>query len=134
MIATYAPVLSQVMNIVSWCLIGLGSFFIVVGGIGLVRMPDLYTRMHATSVAETLGACLLLIGLILQTEVGLTMYKLLTLLGLVVFVGPVITHALAQAALHGGIQPALTEDRRDLLDRSSAEGARTDGSNEGRAS
>jgi hypothetical protein len=43
-----------------------GGFFCVVGGIGLLRMPDFYTRMHAASVTETLGAGLILLGLMLQ--------------------------------------------------------------------
>ena len=52
-----------VLDIVSWALILAGSFFTVVGAIGLVRMPDVYTRMHAASVTDTLGAGLLLAGL-----------------------------------------------------------------------
>ena len=51
----------------SYALIVAGSFFIVVGAVGLVRMPDVFTRMHATSVTETAGAGLLLVGLMLQS-------------------------------------------------------------------
>ena len=49
----------------SYVLIVSGAFFIVVGAVGLVRMPDLFTRMHAISVTETAGAGLLLVGLML---------------------------------------------------------------------
>ena len=124
------PLVAQILDVVSWMLIGLGSFFIVVGAIGLVRMPDVYTRMHATSVTETLGASLLLAGLLLQTEVGLTMFKLIAILGIIFFTGPVVTHALAQAALHAGIDPILHEDRTT---RQLGEDTATD-NNDGRSS
>ncbi len=89
-----------------------GSIFIVIGAIGLVRMPDLYTRIHAASVTDTLGAGLLLGGLMLQSGLSLVTLKLAFLLGLFFFMGPVASHALAQAALQEGIEPLLHEDRR----------------------
>jgi multicomponent Na+:H+ antiporter subunit G len=101
---------------VSWALILAGSFFTVVGAIGLVRMPDVYTRMHAASVTDTLGAGLLFAGLMLQAGFGLVSLKLMFILILFFFMGPVATHALAQAALHAGVRPQLSEDRTHRLD------------------
>jgi multicomponent Na+:H+ antiporter subunit G len=116
-------VIDALLNVVSWALILAGSFFTVVGGIGLVRMPDVYTRMHAASVTDTLGAGLLLAGLMVQAGPGLVTLKLLFILVLFFFIGPVATHALAQAALHAGIRPQLTEDRTGRLKESgTAEG------------
>lgn len=100
------------LNTASWVLILAGSIFVVVGAIGLLRMPDLFTRMHAGSVSETLGAGLLLFGMMLQTELGLVTFKLVFILLLFIFTAPVVTHALAQAALHENIEPSLKEDRR----------------------
>jgi len=100
------------VDIVSWVLILLGSFFTLVGGIGLVRMPELYTRMHAASVTDTLGAGFLLLGLMLQAGFSLVTVKLAFLLALIFFLGPVVTHALARAALHENVAPLLAEDRR----------------------
>ncbi len=115
-----------VINWASWALIGAGSFFVLVGAIGLVRMPDVYTRMHAASVMETLGAGLLLIGLMLQAGFSLITLKLVFLLALFFFIGPVVSHALAQAALHEGVEPLLHEDRRSRLDASAVnEGSAT---------
>lgn len=105
------------VDALSWVLIVAGSFFVLVGAIGLVRMPDLYTRMHAASVTDTLGAGLLLIGFMLQAGLTLVTLKLLFLLLLLVFTGPMASHALAQAALHMGIEPILSEDRRGRLDK-----------------
>jgi multicomponent Na+:H+ antiporter subunit G len=76
-----------------------GAFFVVVGCIGLVRMPDLYTRMHAASVTDTLGTVLVIAGLALASGFNLVSAKLV-LLGLLIFLtSPTATHALAQAAL-----------------------------------
>jgi multicomponent Na+:H+ antiporter subunit G len=104
--------MSLAVEIASWTLIALGSFFTLAGALGLVRMPDLYTRMHAVSVIDTLGIGLTLLGLALQSGLSLVTLKLLFLLALVFFTWPVVTHALAQAALHAGIEPKLAEDRR----------------------
>jgi multicomponent Na+:H+ antiporter subunit G len=100
------------LEIASWVLIGLGSFFTVVGALGLLRMPDVYTRMHAASVIDTTGAGFLILGMCLQAGLGLVTLKLVFLLALFFFTGPVVTHALAQACLHESIKPVLSEDRR----------------------
>ena len=99
-------------DILSWAFILGGLFFIVVGALGLVRMPELFTRMHATSVSETLGAGLLLLGLMLLSGISLVTLKLIFILALLVFTAPLVTHALAQAALHEKTEPRLSEDRR----------------------
>lgn len=104
------------VNGLSWALILAGSFFTIVGAVGLMRMPDLYTRMHAASVIDTLGAGLLLVGFMLQAGLSLVLLKLVFLFLLFFFVGPVATHAVANAALHYGIKPMLSEDRRDRAD------------------
>lgn len=100
------------VEIASWTFILLGSFFTVVGAFGLVRMPEVYTRMHAASVTDTLGVGFLILGMALQAGFGLVTLKLGILMALFLFTGPVVTHALAQACLHEGIKPQLAEDRR----------------------
>jgi len=101
-----------VADLLSWVLIVLGSFFTVVGMLGLARMPELFTRMHAASVMETLGAGFLVLGMIVQAGPSLVALKLLFILALFFMTAPVVTHALAQAALHERVRPLLTEDRR----------------------
>ena len=109
------------VEILSWVLILGGSFFIVTGMVGLVRMPDLFTRLHAASVTDTLGAGLLCCGLIVQAGLTLVAAKIVFILALLFFTGPAITHALAQAALHAGVEPELSEDRRARLDATATE-------------
>ncbi|MFA6267324.1 MAG: monovalent cation/H(+) antiporter subunit G [Pseudolabrys sp.] len=112
-----------IIEVASWVLILAGSFFTVVGAFGLLRMPDIYTRMHAASVTDTLGVGLLAFGMMLQAGFGLATLKLIFLLILFLFTGPVVTHALAQVCLHEKIQPLLSQDRRDRGDKSApAEG------------
>jgi multicomponent Na+:H+ antiporter subunit G len=100
------------VDIASGALILLGSFFVVAGALGLLRMPEVFTRMHAASVIDSLGAGLLILGMILQVGFGLVTFKLIVLMALFFFTVPVVTHALAQACLHEGINPLLAEDRR----------------------
>ncbi len=86
-----------------------GSVFYVIGALGLYRMPDLFARMHATSVADTVGAGLMLVGMIIYAGLSLVTLKLAVILLLILFTGPVATHALARAALHAGVKPMLDE-------------------------
>jgi multicomponent Na+:H+ antiporter subunit G len=102
------------VELASWALILLGSFFTVVGAFGLVRMPEVFTRMHAASLMDTLGVGFLILGMSLQAGFCLVTLKLVFLLALFLFTGPVVTHALAQACLHEGVKPMLAEDRRGL--------------------
>jgi multicomponent Na+:H+ antiporter subunit G len=101
-----------IVELASWIFILLGSFFTVVGTVGLVRLPDVFTRMHAASVTDMLGAGLLILGMGLQAGLSLVTLKLVILFALFFFTGPVVTHALAQACLHENIRPVLSQDRR----------------------
>lgn len=95
------------IDIASWLLLGAGGVFCVIGGVGLIRMPDFYTRVHAASVTETLGAGLILVGLMLQAGLTLVSVKLLIIGLLIFFTSPTATHALTRAALTRGLEPVL---------------------------
>lgn len=99
--------MSVAIDLVSWFCLVVGGFFAMVGGLGLLRMPDFFTRMHAASVTDTLGAGLLLLGLILQAGLTLAAVKLAILGLLILFTSPVATHALAKAAFARGLKPVL---------------------------
>ena len=73
-----------IINSASATLIGAGSIFILIGALGLVRLPDFYTRMHAAGVTDTLGAELLLLGMMLQAGLSLVTLKLI-LISLFIF-------------------------------------------------
>jgi multicomponent Na+:H+ antiporter subunit G len=102
---------SALVDVLSWIFLAAGGAFCVIGGVGLIRMPDFYTRVHAASVVETLGAGLLLLGLMLQAGWTLACVKLVMLGLLIFFTSPAATHALTRAALLRGVKPVLAEER-----------------------
>ncbi len=109
--------MSEFADILSWIALTVGAFFTVVGALGFYRMPDVYTRMHTAGVIDTVGAGLLLLGMILQAGFSLVSLKLLVLLALFFFFSPAATHALSRAALHAGIEPILHEPEANENER-----------------
>jgi len=97
------------LDVLSWFCLVVGGLFCIIGAVGLLRMPDFYTRMHAASVIETLGAGLILLGLLLQAGFTLVAVKLLMIGLLIFFASPTATHALARAAMVRGLKPLLAD-------------------------
>ena len=81
-----------------------GTTFSVLGVLGYVRLPDVYTRLHAVGKVGIFGAVLLLAGAVAWTPLG--MGKGLVLIALLLLAGPVTAHALASAAYRVGIPQA----------------------------
>lgn len=98
------------IDIISGALIIVGSLSIIVGLLGVYRMPDFFTRLHAASVIDTLGTILILSGLILYQGFNLVSVKLLLILVFILITTPTAAHALAKSALHGKIKPILGDD------------------------
>jgi multicomponent Na+:H+ antiporter subunit G len=84
-----------------------GGFFSVVGGIGIVRLPDFYSRLHGGGITDTLGAGLILLGLAFQAGWSLALAKVVMILGFLLMTSPTGCHALAHAALSDGLEPLL---------------------------
>jgi multicomponent Na+:H+ antiporter subunit G len=99
----------MLLDIASWALVLVGGAFCIIGAIGLLRMPDFFTRMHAASIIDTLGAAFILLGLMLQAGFSLVTVKLIAIGLLLFFTSPVSTHALARAALARGVEPVLAK-------------------------
>lgn len=85
--------------------LGLGSLFAIVGGIGLIRLPDFFCRIHGGGIADTAGAGFVLAGLMLWSGASLVTLKLLMILFFLLVTSPTSTHALAKAALAHGLDP-----------------------------
>ena len=94
-----------ILEILSWISILGGLFFMIVGTIGVVRMPDVYTRLHAAGMTDTMGAGLLLLGMCFQAGLTLVLVRLILIYAFLLFTSPISTHALASAALSGGLEP-----------------------------
>tara|TARA_B100000949_G_scaffold234464_1_gene253614 strand:- start:829 stop:1134 length:306 start_codon:yes stop_codon:yes gene_type:complete len=99
-----------IINLVSSLFITIGALSIIVGLLGVYRMPDFYTRLHAASIIDTLGAMLILFGLILYYGLNIVSLKLLLILIFILITTPTAAHALAKSALHGNLKPILKDD------------------------
>lgn len=105
--------IAPVLDIASWILLVAGGALVVVGGIGIVRFPDVFTRSHAAGVTDTGGAGLILIGLMLQGGLTLITVKLALILIFIFFTSPTATFALIHTAYISGEAPRLDHDLRD---------------------
>lgn len=99
------------INIAYFFLI-IGSLFLLVGAIGLIRMPDVFTRMHAVSVMESTGATLIIFGLIIHSGFSAISIKLIIILLAIIYISSVATHALARACIHDDIKPLKVVGRK----------------------
>jgi len=95
----------SLVHIPALLVLAAGSFFLLVGSIGLIRFPDFYSRCHATGKSDTLGVMLVIFGLVLIEGLTLNSAKLLLILAFVGLTNPAATHALAQAAFRFGLKP-----------------------------
>lgn len=105
--------MSSVVGLLSWMLLLAGSFFVFTGAVGLLRLPNFFTRMHGAGVTDTLGAALMLAGMLLQSGSWIVSVKLILIFLFMMITGPTATHALAKAALHGGLQPHMAEPNKE---------------------
>ncbi|MDP2845259.1 MAG: monovalent cation/H(+) antiporter subunit G [Candidatus Methanoperedens sp.] len=96
--------LMNIFNVISAIFIIAGLFFIVVGTIGLLRLPDFYSRMHATGKCDTLGVGLTITGLMIYNGFNFISVELLFLVIFIFIANPVATHAIARAAYKVGLQ------------------------------
>ena len=94
-------------DLASWALLVSGGAFCIIGGLGLLRLPDVYARMHAAGITDTLGAGMILAGLMLQGGFSLVTVKLVLILVFLLFTNPTSTYALANAAYRQGLAPLL---------------------------
>ena len=109
----FTGIIRDLLSIIS---ISAGLFFVLAGTLGVLRLPDFYTRLHAAGMTDTLGAELILIGLIIQS--GFTQMSLkLLIVGFFLFVtSPTATHAVAHAAYKAGLKPKLGKYRAPNVD------------------
>ncbi|MDP7059503.1 MAG: monovalent cation/H(+) antiporter subunit G [Candidatus Marinimicrobia bacterium] len=92
------------LDSVSWICLVVGPVFCIIGGVGLLRLPDFYTRTHAAGITDTLGAGLIILGLILQAGFTLITVKLVFIIIFMLFINPGATHGLAKAAFAQGVK------------------------------
>jgi multicomponent Na+:H+ antiporter subunit G len=92
-----------VKEIAAIVLMSSGFFFLAVSAIGLIRMPDVYNRMHALGKCDTLGNWLIILGLILVIGDLTSIGKMVLIIILVALINPVMTHLIAKTSYSRGI-------------------------------
>ena len=102
----------MILDMLSWVFLVAGGLLGIIGGIGIHRFPDFFTRLHAAGITDTLCAALILTGLGLQSGFSLVSFKLVLIFAFILFTSPTASHALANAAIHGGVRPQLDDDQQ----------------------
>ena len=103
--------MALVIDILSWVAFLAGGFFLLVGSLGMVRLPDFWARLHAASIIDSAGVGLLLFGMMLQAGISLITVKLILIVIFLIVTGPTATHAVANAAFVSGSRSEdLVED------------------------
>lgn len=101
------------MTPTEWAIVALalvGAFFAGVAAVGIVRLPDVYTRAHAASKSDTLGAVLTISAAALALQTDLSTIKAVFLLLFMFLTNPTAAHAIARAARDQGIEPWTAGD------------------------
>ncbi|NNC37789.1 MAG: monovalent cation/H(+) antiporter subunit G [Hyphomonadaceae bacterium] len=106
-----ADVIEMIFTGLSGLLIGTGIFFVLAGAVGVIRLPDFYSRTHAAGMTDTLGAELIIVGLIIQSGMSQTSLKLLLVAFFLFITSPTASHAVAHAAHQAGLKPLLGKFR-----------------------
>ena len=102
----------MILDMLSWIFLVAGGLLGIIGGIGIHRFPDFFTRLHAAGITDTLCAALILSGLGLQSGFSLVSFKLVLIFAFILFTSPTASHALANAAMHGGVRPQLDNEQQ----------------------
>ena len=102
--------MDMAIEIISWACLLIGGLFLIIGAFGMIRFPDVFCRLHAASVSESMGAWLILLGLMLQAGMSLVLVKLILILLFLIVTSPTAAHALAKAAIRAGLKPIQKTD------------------------
>ena len=97
--------MSVALDVASWACVLSGSAVVLIGGVGMIRLPDFYSRGHAAGMTDTLGAGLIVLGMMAEAGWSLNLARLAFILLFLLFTGPAASHALAHAALVSGLEP-----------------------------
>lgn len=106
----------EISNILTIFFVVAGIFFLLIGSIGTIRLPDFYSRTHATSKSDTLGMMLIIIGLIIYEGLNINSGKLFLILLFILLANPIGAHALARAAINSGLMPTFKDNEKKKED------------------
>ena len=90
--------MSMLVEVFSWVFILLGSFLLLTGSLGLIRLPDFWSRLHSASISDTGGVLFLMLGMMLHVTSVWVFFKLLAIAIFIFISSPTASHAIANAA------------------------------------
>jgi len=105
--------MEMIIDLASWAFFVGGSVFLLIGAVGLIRLPDMFTRMHGAGIIDTMGVGMFFAGMILQSGLTLVSVKIFLIVLFLMFTLPTATHALARAAVAAGLKPLSDDDDTD---------------------
>jgi multicomponent Na+:H+ antiporter subunit G len=103
--------MEQLVHVIAGILLGAGAILSIIGAVGILRLPDVFSRMHAAGIIDTAGAGLILSGLMVEAGFTLLSVKLAIIFIFMLYTSPTTTFALARAALNGGQRPLVEEEQ-----------------------
>lgn len=104
--------MEALFDYVGEALILVGAFFVFTGALGIIRMPDFYTRLHAAGVTDSMGVPLILLGIIIKSGFTLFSGKIIFLILFMMITGPAACHAVAKSAMVSGLVPWKKKKKR----------------------
>lgn len=99
------------INVISFGFICVGAFFVLSGALGILRMPDFFSRIHPAGVIDSFGAPLILLGVAINLGFTLISGKIILLILLLLITNPTATHILSQTALINKLKPWTKEKK-----------------------
>ena len=112
--------MEQVLLYGSYFCFALGSFFVLSSAVGLVRMPDFFSRLHPAGISDSIGLPLILLAIMLQSEFGFVTAKIFLIIIFSMLTSSTACHALSKSALLSGLKPLGVVHKRKSNSRSGA--------------
>ena len=97
--------MDMLVLVLSGLSIAIGVIALLIGSLGLIRLPDVYCRIHAVGMIDTAGASYVILGMIIHQGFSLVSFKLALIGVILFFTSPIATHAVAQVAHKMGVKP-----------------------------
>ena len=97
--------MDMLLLVLSGLSIAIGVIALLIGSLGLIKLPDVYCRIHAVGMIDTAGASFIILGMIIHQGFSLVSFKLALIGVFLFFTSPIATHAVAQVAHKMGVKP-----------------------------
>lgn len=105
--------MTEIQIIISILFVSIGILFMLVGSIGILRLPDFYSRTHSVSKSDTLGIIFVIMGLVIYEGFTQSSFKLILVVLFIALSNPIGTHALARAAMKKGLSPFFSDEKKN---------------------